>query len=474
MDKSQVWSAVLARMGEKISRMEFVTWFKKVEISQISGGAVELSCPTEMNANWLQSKYHSVILSNTQAVMPEIDKIFFKVDLSLADLEKKEKDTPREFIAPSKPRKLPNRPEERLSNGLDTRITQERFSLSNYIVGEKTQFAHAASQAVVSCAVEGKMKPQYNPLFIHGGVGLGKTHLLQGIANDIRKQKEGAVVLYVTSERFMNEIVSAIQNRKTSEFRKKYRRVDVFILDDVQFFEGKEKTQEELFNTFNDLFEFGKQIVFSADRPPSELLGISDRLRSRMGWGLLADVQMPSLETRMAIIREKAKEKQLLLPVDVQEFVATNVRHNLRELENILNQIGAEMDLRGIAPTPQTVGKIFRSINPERDIEIKEDGTSALARCTDDIITIISDYFQIPATELLGISRKKEIVYPRQICWLLCKDLLKMSFEAIGEDFGGKNHTTIMHGIRKIRDLARKDSQTARHLHALKKDLGVK
>jgi chromosomal replication initiator protein len=473
MDKTQVWNAVLARMGEKISRMEFLTWFKKVELSQISGGAVELVCPTEMNANWLQSKYYSVILANMQAVMPEIDKIFFRVDLSLADAEEKEEE-PEVFAAPAKPRKLPNKPETRVAPGLDSRITLEKFSLDNFIVGDENQFAHAACQAVVNTACDPKVKPLYNPLFIFGGVGLGKTHMLQGIANDVRRKNPEAVVLYVTSERFMNEIVQAIKNRKTAEFRKKYRRVDVFLLDDVQFFEGKEKTQEELFNTFNDLFEFGKQIVFSADRPPSELLGISDRLRSRMGWGLLADVQMPNYETRLAIIQEKMREKQMLLPPDVQEFVATNIRHNLRELENILNQIVAEMDLRGIAPTPQTVGKIFRSINPEREIEIKADGTSSLARCTDDLITIVSDYFQIPATELLGKSRKKEIVFPRQICWLLCKDILKMSFEAIGEDFGGKNHTTIMHGTRKIRELARKDSQTARHLHALKKDLGVK
>ncbi len=473
MDKSQVWNAVLARMGEKISRMEFLTWFKKVEISQISGGAVELVCPTEMNANWLQSKYYSLILANIQAVMPEIDKIFFRIDLSLADTESQTKD-PDVFAAPTKPRKLPNKPEAKIAPGINTRITQEKFSLDNFIVGDENQFAHAACQAVLTTTCNSKTKPQYNPLFIFGGVGLGKTHLLQGIANDIRQRKPESIVLYVTAERFINEIVQAIKNRKTDTFRKKYRRVDAFILDDVQFFEGKEKTQEELFNTFNDLFEFGKQIVFAADRPPSELLGISDRLRSRMGWGLLADVQMPNFETRIAIIQAKMKEQQLLLPPDVQEFIATNIRHNLRELENILNQISAEMDLQGISPTPQTVGKIFRSINPEREIEIKADGTSSLARCTDDLITIISDYFQVPATELLGSSRKKEIVFPRQICWLLCKDVLKMSFEAIGADFGGKNHTTIMHGTRKIRTLARTDSQTARHLHALKKDLGVK
>ncbi|MCF7847160.1 MAG: chromosomal replication initiator protein DnaA [Candidatus Gracilibacteria bacterium] len=471
MDKTKVWDAVLERMSEKISRMEFHTWFKKVQIVEISGAALVLGCPTEMNKNWLESKYHGLILSNLKSVLPEIERLYFKVDLSLAD-RPDEKKAPKAFAEQRAPRKLPNQPDARIEPGLDTRITQAKFTLKNFIVGEETKFAHAACEAVVGTKLNEKKK--YNPLFLYGGVGLGKTHLLQGIANEMRAKYPNAKVLYITAERFMNEIVDAIKTRKADEMRKKYRRVDAFLLDDVQFFEGKEKTQEELFNTFNDLYEFNRQIVFSADRPPSELTGISDRLRSRMGWGLLADLQMPNFETRLAIVQSKAQEQQLILPPDVQEFIATNVRSNLREVENILNQIGAECDISGVSPTVQTVGKILRKINPERAIEITSDGKSALARSTDDVITAVGEYFQTPATDLLGASRKKEIVYPRQIAWLLCKDVLRMSYEAIGEDFGGKNHTTIMHGVRKMRDLARKDSPTARHLHALKMDLGAK
>jgi len=194
-----------------------------------------------------------------------------------------------------------------------------------------------------------------------------------------------------------------------------------------------------------------------------------------MGWGLSVDVQLPGYETRLAIVQEKAALLKLILPTDVQEFIATNVRRNLRELENILNQIDAEVELNQVSPTVQNVGKIFRKLNPSEDIlAARTNAGASLAKCTDDVITIISEYFQIPATELLGESRKREFVFPRQVAWLLCKEVLNMSFEAIGTDFGGKNHTTIMYGIRKIKDLSRSDSATARHIHALRKDLGMK
>lgn len=473
MEKNQVWDAVLSRMSEKISRMEFHTWFKKVRVGEINGSAVLLLCPTEMNKNWLETKYKNVILSNLKGVLPEIESLYFKVDLSLAD-----KPNPNSAVfAESKPRKLPNKPEVRLAEGVESRIIHPKFTLENFIVGEETRLAHAACSATAEAAANGDnaLKKKYNPLFIYGGVGLGKTHLLQGTANEILRRKPEACVVYTTSERFTNEIVKAIHERKTDNFRKKYRRVDALILDDVQFFEGKEQTQTELFNTFNDLFEFNKQIIFSSDRTPGELSGITDRLRSRMGWGLTVDVQMPNYETRLAIVQAKARELGMVLPQDVQEFIAANVRRNLRELENILNQVSAEVDLSGISPTVQTVAKIFRKLNPLDDIVTdKSKIQNGIAKNTDDIITLISEYFQTPATDLLGISRKKEIVYPRQISWLLCKDVLNMSFEAIGKDFGGKNHTTIMHGIKKMQEMQKTDSSTARHIHALKKDLGVK
>ncbi len=471
IEKDALWEAVLVRMSEKISRMEFFTWFQKVIVREVSGRAVLVSCPTEMNKNWLENKYYTVLLSNVKAVCPEIESLYFDVDLSLAD---KEALYPHIFLKKDKlPRKLPNRPDIRIDEGLESRITQQKFTLKNFIVGPENQFAHAACIAVAQTPVNEPKK--YNPLFIYSGVGLGKTHLLQGTANEIKHRNSNARVIYNTAERFMNEIIKSIREKKTDELRKRYRSVDVLILDDVQFFEGKERTQEELFNTFNDLFEFQKQIIFASDRPPSELLGISDRLRSRMGWGLSADIQTPNYETRLAIIQEKSKEMSLFLPPDVQEFIAANIRSNLRELENILNQIRAEIDLGEVSPTVQSVGKIFRKIHPNENFIASRDAEKmGIVKNPDDIITAISDYFQIPATEILGISRKKETVFARQVCWMLCKDILRMSYEAIGNDFGGKNHTTIMHGIRKIQDLSRRDSATARHIHALKKDLGVK
>jgi chromosomal replication initiator protein len=471
MDKNQIWDAVLARLSEKISRMEFFTWFKKVSLSQMSGTAVELACPTEMNKNWLESKYYGVILANIKAVLPEIDRLYFTVDLSLADKPTSSQVFEKTKKSEDKPRKMPNQPQVKYADGTTSRITQEKFTLDNYVVGEENRFAHAAAVAVAGTPVDAPKK--YNPLFIYGGVGLGKTHLLQGIANEMKRRNPKGKVIYTTAERFMNEIVKSIKERKNDEFRKKYRRVDAFVLDDIQFFEGKDKTQEELFNTFNDLYEFNKQVIFSADKPPSELLGISDRLRSRMGWGLLADVQVPNFETRLAITQEKAKEMNLFLPPDLQAFIATNVRHNIRELENILNQIHAEVEMRQVSPTVQSVGKIFRKINPDIDFSANNKGRGSLAKSPDDVITLVSDYFQIPATDLLGKSRKSEIVLPRQICWVLCKDVLRMSLEAIGKVFGGKNHTTVMHGVRKIQGMVRTDETTARHIHALKKDLGV-
>ncbi len=469
MDKTQLWDAVLARLSEKISRMEFCTWFKKIRLKEVSGAAVLLSCPTEMNKNWIESKYLTVVLSNFQKIAPEIEKVFFEVDLNLADAPSS---NPEIFSDKKKPRKLPNRPDVRLENGIESRIIHPKFTLDNFVIGDETRMAHAACSAVAESDIKDTKK--YNPLFIYGGVGLGKTHLLQGTANEILRRNPNSVVVYTTSERFINEIIKMIQNRKGDEFRKKYRKVDALILDDVQFFEGKEKTQEELFNTFNDLFEFNKQIIFSADRPPSELVGISDRLRSRMGWGLAVDVQMPGFETRCAIINEKSKELGIVLPNDINEFIAANVRRNLRELENILNQIAAETDLQKISPTVQSIGKIFRRLNPSNDLETIDGAKRGFAKSPDEIITAVSEHFQIPATELLGKSRKAEFVFPRQIAWKLCKDVLKMGFAAIGKNFGGKNHTTIMHGIKKIETLVRKDSAVARHVHALRHDLGVK
>ncbi len=468
MDKNQVWTATLKNLSEKVSKMEFHTWFRKIHLKEISGAAILFACPTEMNKNWMETKYQSTILINIQKVLPEVEKIFFEVDLMLSSSPEQ---VP-EVFAKKQPRKLPNRPEIRHSSGVDSRIIQPQFTLDNFVVGEENKFAHAVCTAVSETPINEVKK--YNPLYIHGGVGLGKTHLLQATANEILRRNPDATVLYTTAERFTNDIVNGIASRKMDKVRKKYRKADVLIIDDVQFLNNKNQTQIELFNTFNDLRDLQKQMVFAADRPPVQLENMMDRLTSRLGWGLIIDVKMPGFETKNAIINEKAKEKGIILTPEVQEFIATNIRRSLRELENILNKISIEIEILGISPTIQSVGKIFREINPDEDLASASDGKQGLAKSSDDIITFVSDYFQIPATDLLGKSRKQEIVTARQISWLLCKEILKMSYESIGQAFNGKNHTTVMHGIKKIERLRRTDSSTARHIHALKKDLGVR
>lgn len=470
LDKVQIWGQVLTSLSQKLSKMEFNTWFRQMVIKEISGSAMLLGCPNEMNKNWMETKYHNMLLNNIQKIVPEIDRLFFEVDLQLG--QKKEASNPEAFRE-VKPRKIPNQPAIRLESGLESRLIQKKFTLQNFIVGEENRFAHAACSAISESDPHDPKK--YNPLYIYGGVGLGKTHLLQATANEIHRRNLEAIVVYTTAERFTNEMVQAIAKKRTDELRKKYRRVDVLLIDDVQFFAGKDQTQVEVFNTFNDLRDQEKQMIFSGDRPPAQLDGIVDRLSSRLGWGLIVDIAMPAFETKAAIVQSKALDLGLVLPNEVVELIALNIRKNLRELENILNKISIEQDLGGVSPTVQTVGKIFRKLNPNDDLVT--DGNSMenrLAKNADDVITIISDYFQVPATDLLGTSRRQEIVYPRQICWLLCKDVLKMSLEAIGEAFGGKNHTTIMHGVKKIEGLIRTDSATARNVHALRKDLGVK
>ncbi|MCB9809707.1 chromosomal replication initiator protein DnaA [Candidatus Peribacteria bacterium] len=468
MTTEQIWEAVLARLSEKLSRMEFHTWFPKVQLARIEGGGAMVLAPTDMHRNWLSSKYRGIILSNLQAVSPQVDQVYFDTDLSLSNAPVA---YPALFEKQLSAKKIRHEPTVRLQEGVESRVLSSHLTLRNFIVGEENRLAHAACMAVAEAA--GKEK-KYNPLFIYGGVGLGKTHLLQGTANEVLRRDGEAVVVYTTAERFLNELVKAIRQRKTDEFRKKYRRTDVLIIDDVQFFDGKEHAQDELFNTFNDLFEGQKQIIFAADRPPSELTGIADRLRSRMGWGLTVDVQLPSFETRIAIVQQKAQAADLLLPADIEQFLAANVRKTLREVENLVNQIRAEVELTHTPPTLQSVSRILRKLNPSAPLQTADEAKRGIARNTDDIITFIADYFGIPATDILGTSRKQQVVFARQLCWVLCRDVLRMSYEQIGEDFGGKNHTTIMHGVKKIHQQLESDAHTARHLHAIKADLGVK
>jgi len=464
----ELWRVTLARLKEKLSRMEFYTWFPKTILSNREGGAVLVQCPTEMHRNWISQKYQTIVLSNLQSVDESVEHVYFEVNGALAD-----KDTayPEIFQKKNdKPKQVAGTPTIILPEGVESRVVQGRYSLQNFIVSDESQLAHSACMAVAE-GIYGEKK--YNPLFIYGGVGLGKTHLLQGTANEITRRHNDAVVVYTTAERFFNELIKAIRTKRNDLFRKKYRRADILIIDDVQFFNGKEYAQDELFNTFNDLFELQKQIIFAADRPPSELTGISDRLRSRMGWGLSVDVALPAFEPRIAIVQQKAQNMSLLLPTDIEQMIAANVRSTLREVENILTQIRAEVEITKQPPTEYSVGRILRKIHPSQQIATPDEAKRGIVRSPDEIITFVSEYLNVPATEILGTSRKREQVHARQICWLLCKDVLQMSYEAIAENFQ-KNHTTIMYGVKKLRKSLQTDGQMARMIHAIRLDLGIR
>jgi chromosomal replication initiator protein len=354
--------------------------------------------------------------------------------------------------------------------GVNSRVISDRYQLSNFIVGPSTQLAHAACDAVAR-----RPGSAYNPLYIYGNVGLGKTHLLQGIANTIRGKQKDLRVVYTTADKFMTDYVASIKARSVDKLRERYRQIDVLVLDDVQFLAGKKQTQEELYNIFNILYEGGKQIILSGDRPPRELTELEARLQSRFEWGITVDVSEPDYETRLAIIGEKARAREFLLPENVAEFIAENVTTNVREIEGILNQIIAEHDLRGTPPTIENVATrlsklSIRSLTPALT-------TSKSLRSThcsyEDLIQAVSGHFGIEIRALLSEDRKKENMIPRQVAMYLLKNKLHYTYERIGNIFSGRNHTAVMYSVRKLDEVMKKNQQVVYELNVIRDRLGL-
>ncbi len=328
-----------------------------------------------------------------------------------------------------------------------------KYTFENFVVGKSNQFAHAAARAVAEHPATA-----YNPLFIFGGSGLGKTHVMQAIGNAIRHRNgPDTLIHYASAENFMNEMIGAIQGGKTMAFRNKYRRIDVLLIDDVQFLQGKESTQEEFFHTFNALHDAHKQIVLTSDRPPKEIPTLEERLVSRFEWGLVTDIQAPDLETRIAILRKKAFDDQLIIPDDVLEFIASNVRSNIRELEGSLIRLLAFSSLT----------------DTEIDIRLARDVLKDFLKQPNRIVTVeqiqrmVADHFGIPEEAMKVKKRTSSIAYPRQIAMFLSRDLTKLSLSEIGNRFGGRDHTTIMHACDKIGRMAEEDPELRQILHRL-------
>ncbi|MBT4936982.1 chromosomal replication initiator protein DnaA [Candidatus Peregrinibacteria bacterium] len=469
MDFKECWLRILTEISLQISRSYLITYFKDSAILGFTeDGTFIIGVPRPMFLNWHLEHTHDKILQIAKKFNPEIKEVVFQVDGTLEGDKSRTIDIIIQFPDKKKGRKIPKKQEIKLIDGITSKILNPKYTLSNYVVGSNNQMAHAASSAVAASPGE-----KYNPLFIYGGVGLGKTHLLQSIGNEIIKNSPDKLVVYITSETFTNEVVGALQKRNMEKFRKRYRNVDVLIIDDVQFFAGKDKTQEEFFHTFNTLHEAGKQVIISSDRPPKEFNGIEERIVSRCEWGMIVDTKMPDFETRLAILYEKAKNYQALIPSEVFEFIAFNVHHSIRELEGILMQVIAILELKKETPSIEDVAAIIKRLNKDVKLQGFEKNTPVLAKDMESVVHFVADYYNVTASEVIGQKRSREFMLPRQISMYFCKHSLNQSLKKIGEFFEGRDHTSVIHAVKKFEGDMKKDPSLKKDVEVLKREMGI-
>jgi chromosomal replication initiator protein len=427
MTREELWQAALAQIQFKISPANFATWFKNTYILLKKDEELVVSVPNNFSKEWLENKYNKILFQALHGLDQEIRRIRYTVERSPAKI--------REPLArPVAPSQETQMEFQELRVDRSTNLNP-RYTFDNFVVAPFNELAHAASLAIVK--TPGSV---YNPLFVYGGTGLGKTHLLQAIGNKIVGDIPQKKLKYTSSERFTSGVVSAIRNHTVDALRSMFRELDVLIIDDVQFLAGKDKTQEELFHTFNTLYEAGKQIIFSSDRPPKAIPALEERLRSRFEGGMIADISMPDFETRMAILRAKMQEKAITLDEQVCEYLASHIQRNIRELEGALNRLIAFVQLNGKSPTFADAKTLLRSViqSPNKMANPKK------------IIAMVAEFYDIKEKEIVAASRKKEIVRPRQIAMYLLREELKGSYPFIGKKFGGKDHTTAIYACEKI------------------------
>jgi chromosomal replication initiator protein len=440
-----IWDDVLARLETKVNRYSFDTWFKNTSLSADRGSSIAIRVTDLMVVDWLMKHYAALM----QEALTEVGRPGVTLEFVPDSQEAPSVITPSDPIpSESGPFTLePDRVDAGELVGLSPRYVFETF-----IVGSSNQFAHAACRAVAEAPSR-----SYNPLFLYGGVGLGKTHLMHAIGHYVLQHSRGLKLTYISGERFMNEVVNAIRYDHILEFREKYRGVDVLLVDDIQFIVGKERTQTEFFHTFNALHDAQKQIVLSSDCPPHQITELEERLRSRFEWGLIADIQAPDLETKMAILKKKAESEGVLLGDDVALYIAGRIKSNIRELEGSLIRLLAYASLTGHSISMTLAQEVLRDVlrHDERVVTI------------DMIQKFVADYYQLKVTELKSRNNSKSVATPRQIAMYMCKSLTSASLPEIGKSFGGKHHSTVIHSIRKVEDLRHNDAAFNTLIHTL-------
>lgn len=422
IDKDELLNKLKELLEDEVSKISFETWIKPLGIRAIEKDNIVFTTVSEYQKDFIENKFNSLIF-NTLRYITNKDWTFSVIDLS------KETEENNNIITDKKS----NVPEAELESNHST--LNPKYTFETFVVGNNNRFAHAAALAVGN--EPGK---SYNPLFLYGGVGLGKTHLMHAIGNRIVEDNTASNVLYVTSEKFTNQLINAIKDNKTEIFRNKYRNIDVLLIDDIQFIAGKDRVQEEFFHTFNTLRENGKQIIISSDKPPRDIEFLEDRLKSRFEWGLLADISCPDYETRLAILRKKAQDENIIIDDSILSDIATKIDSNIRELEGVFNKIVARASL---THSPITIELAENIIN-----EFKYESEKVIS--SDFIKETVSKYFSIDKEELAGSKRSNDIAFPRQIAMYLCREIAGMSFPQIGVEFGNRDHSTVMHGYNKI------------------------
>jgi chromosomal replication initiator protein len=439
-----IWGKIAEHLRQDVSEDSFARWFKDVQLADLTDAELTLRVPSHIYQLWIESNYMGLLRSSVLYVLGRERAVRFSFPNPDTAHDTATAPVPRRRI-PVQPEiteeaEEEERPSKAAMTGLNARNTFESF-----VVGATNQYAHAACLAVAN--QPGKT---YNPLFIHGGVGLGKTHLMQAIGHHILSKKKGGKVLYITSEQFTNDFIDAIQNSTLVKFRKRYRLADVLLIDDVQFLAGKERSQEEFFHTFNTLFDGHKQIVLSSDRAPAELANLEARLVSRFDWGLTAELQPPDTETRVAILRKKAQALEIQLGNDILEYLAERVRTNVRRLEGALTRVASYASLNGQQPSFEKIEHLLK------DILLEEARRSVTI---DQIQKRVAEHFDVRLADMTSKRRPANIAFPRQIAMFLARELTKSSLSEIGDAFGGRDHGTVLHAHRLVKDRVKKEEK---------------
>lgn len=415
-----VWTAVRDSLSRQLTGMSFHKWFENVVPVTVKNNVLIAECPDEITKNTIQNFYGDLFRDTVKASDPSLLDVLLILPAQR-----------REFV------------ETEETNDVNPGALNKKYTFDSFVVGSSNRFAHAAA-----CAVAERPGEAYNPLFLYGGVGLGKTHLMHAIGHEIRRKKPTARVLYATSETFTNELIEALRLGRNADFRQRFRSLDVLMIDDVQFIAGKQSVQEEFFNTFNALHNAGKQIILSSDRPPKEIALLEERLQTRFAWGLIADIQEPDVETRIAILRNKAQHDNLRVSEDIIQFIAENTKSNIRELEGNLNRVMFYAQLNNAPVSLDLVQEALQDVLPLREVR----------KLTPDVIKeTVSSYYNVPVTAIMSSRRDKSVVLPRQVAMYFCHELLGLPFMRIAYLFDRNDHTTIMHACEKLETKMKED-----------------